>query len=130
MANGTWFCHQPSAISHLRDRQQHRERRPPTHVAAYLDGAAVSLDDGLDEAEAEPETALGAALVAAEEPIEDPRELIGRNAWPGVPHAKERGVHGAADLDVHAAAGRRVLHGVVEEVRGDLLEPRPIGGHP
>ena len=33
-----------------------------------------------------------------------------------------------ADLDVHAAAGRRVLHGVVDQVRRHLFEPGAIGG--
>ena len=34
----------------------------------------------------------------------------------------------ARDLDVDAPAGRRVFHRVVDQVGGDLLEPRAIGG--
>ena len=46
--------------------------------------AAVRLDDGLDQAEAEAEAAFGAALVAAVEPVPDARQLVGGNADAGV----------------------------------------------
>ena len=49
-------------------------------LAVDADGAAVGFDDGFDEAQAEAEAAFGAALVAAEQPIPDPRQLIGGNA--------------------------------------------------
>ena len=40
---------------------------------ATVTAAAVGLDDGLDEAQAEPEAALGPAGVAPEEPVPDAR---------------------------------------------------------
>src|SRR5260221_5601062 len=59
------------------ERKRYRKCRAPAGFADDVDCAAMGFDDGLDEAETETETALRAALVAAEEPIEDLRQLIG-----------------------------------------------------
>src|SRR5262245_38782386 len=68
------------------------ERRPVAGFADGADGSAMRLDDGLHEAEAEAETTLGAAPVAAEEPFPEARELVRRNARPGVADANRGGV--------------------------------------
>ena len=58
---------------------------------------------------------------------EDPRQLVGGNARPGVADAQDRVRRLAAQLDVDAPAGGRVLDRVVDQVRGDLFEARAIG---
>ena len=70
---------------------------PSAGLAVDLDRSAVRLDDGLDEAEAEAEAALGAAGVAAEQPIPDARQLVGRNAEAGVADAQDGAAALAAD---------------------------------
>ena len=98
-------------------------------VAPGLDGAAVHLDQALDQREADAQ----AALRPFERPIylgkhlEDPRQHVGRDADAGIAHAH----HGVASLaldgerDLAAALG--VLGGVVEQVGDDLCQPGHVG---
>ena len=64
---------------------------------------AVRLDDGLHQAQAEAEAAFGAARVAAEQALEDPRQLVEPDPGAGVADRHARPVLVAADLDVDAA---------------------------
>src|SRR5262249_59169356 len=111
------------------NRQVDCKDRSTAGLALDRNRSAVRLDDGLHEAQAEPEAALGAAGAAAEQTIPDARQLIGGDAAAGVADVKSRAIAGAIDTDLDAAAGRRVLHSVVDEVGGHLLEPRAIGRH-
>ena len=67
-------------------------------------GSAMCLDDGLDEAQAEPEAAFRAAAVSAEESIPDARLLIGGNAHAGVADPQDGAIALAARGDLHAPA--------------------------
>ena len=88
--------------------------------------AAVGLDDGFDERQAEPETPLGSALVAAVEPFPDARQLVGGNARSGVGHRDEGAGAVATGRNVNLSVGGRVLHRVVDEVGEHLPQPGAI----
>jgi hypothetical protein len=81
----------------------------------------MSLDDGFHQTEPQAEAAFGPAPIAPEQPIPDSPDLIGWDSGTGVRDSK----HGAAGQDVEGhsnlTAHWRVLHGVVDEVGGDLL---------
>jgi hypothetical protein len=95
-------------------------------LADDLDAALVGVDDGADEAEAEAETALGTAFVAAIEAVPDAVLFRDRNAHAVVAEADyEVSVFGAG-LDGHLATGGGVLEGVVEQVGEDLAQARGI----
>src|SRR5262249_9391685 len=108
------------------ERQPDRENRAFSRFAPDVDGASVGGDDGLDEAEAQAETTLGAAAVAAKQPVPDAGILVGGDPGAGVAHLE----HGRSILgpngDVDAAAGRRVLDRVVDEICRNLFEPRAV----
>ena len=57
------------------------------------------------------------------------RQLIGRDTDAGVLHDQRRPLRRRANADTHAAAGRRELHGVVEEDHDHLPEERRIALH-
>src|SRR5262245_41953318 len=66
------------------ERERHREHRSGAGLAIDRDGAAVRLDDGLDQAQAQTEAAFGPARVAAEQTGPDPRQFVGWDARTGV----------------------------------------------
>src|ERR1051326_6823044 len=61
--------------------QPHDKLRALVRLAVDFDGAAVSFDDGFDQAQTEAEAALGSAFVAAVEPGPDFILLFGRNSY-------------------------------------------------
>src|SRR5882724_2343659 len=71
----------------LQMRKVDGERRTAAGRTLHGDGAAVGFDDGLHEAKAKPETTFRPALVAAEQPVPDPRKLGWRYADAGVMNA-------------------------------------------
>ena len=99
-------------------------------VAAHGDAALVRVDDRLGDSE--PEAAardhpLGGGL-GAEEPLEDPLLVGGPDADAGVRDAQHRivSLDGQGDLDLPALRGE--LHGVGDEVAGELGHPRRVQG--
>src|SRR5262249_60121019 len=60
-------------------RQPHDERRSARRLAARFDRAAVRDDVRLDEAQAQAESALGAARVPPAETFPEAREVLGRD---------------------------------------------------
>src|SRR5262249_22659099 len=70
---------EPVSLSLPADRQPDLERAAAASFARDRDLAAMGADVGADDAEAQPEAALGPAAVAAVEAIPDPRLFLGRN---------------------------------------------------
>src|ERR1019366_10544201 len=91
-------------------RQRRSKSRAFPRLAEDAHRAAVRLDDGFDETQAEAEAARGAAGITAKEPIPDPRQLVGGDSGTCVAHAQERAIAVSRDLDVHAAGGPGVFH--------------------
>ena len=82
----------------------------------------MRVDDAFGNGQPEPgAAAIGAAGLP--EPIEDPGQMVGRNAGPGVHHRKPNLVAVASRDHVDAAAGRRELDGVVQQITECLLNP-------
>lgn len=81
-------------------------------------------------ADVQPEAGAAHTGAAADEPLEHPLQLGGRQARAVIDHRYRRlaVVGGHSHLDV-AAVGR-VLHGVVEQVRQNLVDAAPVGPHP
>src|ERR1035441_6907933 len=77
-----------AVLQALFQRQLHRKGAAHAHFTCYLNAAAVGIDDGLADRQAEPVAALGAGpgLVGAVEALEDVREVFGGNALAGIDH--------------------------------------------
>src|SRR5207244_10220620 len=116
-------------------RQGDRERSAASRAADDVDLSAMRFGDpfanGEPEARSRPLAGAGARRVRAPEAIEDVRQVTGRDADPGVGDAEGEFAVGGTELQAHAAARRRVFHGVGEEVEGQLATPgRSYGHHP
>src|SRR5690606_29093896 len=96
--------------------------------------AAVLVDDGLHEGQAETHAAHAAAdrVPRPVEALGEVRELVRRAARP-VGDDPDAGAAGgsvvvlARDAHAHLATGRAVLHGVGEQVLHDLPQPARVG---
>ena len=100
----------------------------PFAAARGLDGTSVHLDQILDDcqAEAQPAVVTRRRCVTLAEALEDVRQDVGGNALTRVAHVD---LHVAVDLaqhDLDAAAARRELDGVAQQVPDDLLQPARI----
>src|SRR6266404_7022853 len=102
------------------DRQVHRERRAAARRAVDRDEAAVRLDQRADDVEAEAGAVLR-AVAAAGVALEDPGELVRRNADAGVGHGERDARRQALGPDRDPSAARRELEGVGEQIGGDAL---------
>jgi hypothetical protein len=101
--------------------------------AVELQAAAHPLDPQVDDGQAEPGAFDAAAVAAAEEGLEHPRQVVGGDPAAGVAHldlqhhAAGRGaIGGVADGQLDAALAGE-LGGVLDEVADDLHAP---GVHP
>ena len=113
-------------------RQRHRERGASAGaVTLGLHGAAVELDQVVHDRETEAESGLtpAAARIGLAEAVEDVGEQIGVDAETGVAHREACVV--AHPLEAHrdVAPRRRELHGVADEIRHHLAEPKRIAAH-
>src|SRR5690606_33282866 len=104
----------PASASSTR-RHGHEEPRAAALLALDPDAAAVRLDDALGDGEAEADAAA-ARVAGLPEAVEEVRELIGRDAGPGVADLEAHLVAIAFDVDAHAPAFGRELDGVADEV--------------
>ena len=86
----------------------------------------MGLDDRLHQAQTQAQTPFCATGIAAKQPIEDPRKLVRGNAGACVVYSQNGSIALASNVHVHTATRRRVFDGVVDQVRRDLFEPRPI----
>src|SRR2546426_9260685 len=121
--------------------QGDRERRPPPRAAHDVDLAAVRLRDPLADREPEscarPLAGAGAGRVGPPKAIEDVRQVAGRDPDAGVGNAEGHSpmpVRKGRDvllpqLDLHAAALGRVLHGVGQQVQDQLADAALVHGH-
>lgn len=112
------------------DRQLQEERGAGAAVGVDPD-AAVHPRHELPrdvEAEARPAHPARQVRVEAEELLEDPVLLCGRNAEPLVGDAEPDATATAADLDLDVAPVERVLDRVVDQVREDLAQLVRIRG--
>src|SRR5260370_23326181 len=105
------------------NRIAHDELRTASVTAiGRLDAAAQGLDKALGDGEAEP--GAGAAAIAIVGPVELLEQLVKRlrrDARPFIPHDDLDAITGGPHLDLDAAAGRRILGGIVQEVEQRLL---------
>ena len=113
----------------------HADRQPEAEggatarpVARGMDGAAVQLDDVPHDGqpEAEPAVRPGRAAVGLAEAIEDERQHLGPDALAGVRDHDLDLRADAPDVNLHAAAARRELDRVREQVPHRLLQPLAI----
>src|SRR5438067_451310 len=102
--------------------------------AVEADGAALALDEGLDDVQAEPEAAGAAALgrAAAGVALEDAPLLGARDPRAAIAHAHHRPLGGAAEAHDDGGARAPVLGGVHQQVDQHLLHPPlvPAAPHP
>ena len=70
--------------------QSYRESRPFGLSTIGFDGPAVGLDDPPADAQAQPAAARGSRGIHLVEPLEDMRQVLGRDADPGVAHPEHR----------------------------------------
>src|SRR5713226_2928568 len=115
----------PRLGSHLRERDGHRSAG--VRAAFNRDGSGVGLDEALYDGEADPASRNGRGLRAPPKAFEDVCQLLVGDAGAGigdgdVGRAVVLGLAGAG-LDLHAAASRRELEGVRQQVAGDLVQP-------
>src|SRR5688572_28791472 len=114
------------------ERERDDERRAAANLALDRHRSAVGFDDRLDETQAKTKAPLRPAAIAAEEAIPDARQLVCRDAGPGVADLQRGHSRVGRPIGPHRdddpAAGRRVLDGVVDEVGGNLLETGPVAG--
>src|SRR6185312_7885494 len=113
-----------------------RDRREMDHEfgslaaapAARLDTTAVQVDEPLGEGESDPESGIGPLVRSVElgEGLEDVIEHFRRNAHAIITNAHHRVLVCGAQRYLDLAAWRRVLHGIVEDVRNDLSEPDAV----
>ena len=107
-------------------------RTPPSGDAEASIVAAVRLDRGAADRQAEPRAAQRAAARAfgAEQPLEEPRQLVGRDARCAVVEVQHQPLRAAAALDGGAdaqrAAGVGVGERVFEQVHEDLVQAMRI----
>ena len=110
---------------HVRARQPHAERRSFVHHTLNLHRPAMGLDDGLDDREAEAETAR-IVRDACQNRSNRCGICSGGMPGPGVTNASVHPVcaHFEADLDLSTIRGE--LHGVGDEIRERLRQPIAI----
>src|SRR5437879_2639106 len=110
----------------LAQRKMNGELRTLVRRALDFHFAVVGLDHRFDQTKAEAEALLRAALVAAIEPLPNPGNLRRRNADAVVLDADDRLLVLLASGDLDSSARRRVLDGVVDQIRQRLLEASAV----
>ena len=108
------------------------ERRAlPASVAVNRHGPAMASHHVVDDRQAQSQAAAQdvARSVALHERLEDPLQLLGRDAGAVVADADPRTIGGALDEDLDAPTGRRELGRVGQQVGEHLYQPRSIALH-
>src|SRR5439155_1105974 len=108
----------PAGRSPSGTREVHGERRALFRPRLHGDPPALALDERPRDRQAKAEAwhvhrARGFAPIEA---LEEPRHLLRRDARSGVGDGDDRLLPTRRDDDPHLAAGRRELHGIVEDV--------------
>src|SRR5262249_4211292 len=94
------------------------ERGSPARTGLDRDPSPLALDERAGDGQTEPDTGgVGrAGRLAAVEALEEPRQLLGRHAGSGVGDSYDGLASGHRHGGPHQTAGRRELHGVVEDI--------------
>src|SRR4051812_39588358 len=103
----------------------HDEGSSLAERALHADGAAVDLEDLLDDIEPEPEAAHFACGGRPLEALEDARLILRRDPVPVVADPELRAAAVGAQRDLHGTTAA-VARGVRQQVRQDLLYPKAI----
>src|SRR3954468_9248936 len=95
-------------------------------------GAAVQLGERPDERQpdAEPPFRTGEGAVLLGKEVEHPREQLGSDADPVVPHAKDDLVPLDSRDELDTSPRRRVFGGIAQEIDENLLDPPRVGIEP
>ena len=101
-------------------RQIEREDGASGRIGRGFDLALMRLDDRFDQTQAEAETPLRAAFIAAEKPIPNSRQFIGRYADTRVSDNHNRLFIFLKRFDLHASTAGGVLDCVIDEIGDDL----------
>src|SRR5690606_32682501 len=111
-------------------RRGYREthRRTASWLALRPDSASMRFDEALGDRKAEPGASARGA-VRLPEAVKDVRQVLGWNPRTGVRHGYVNVLFLQMRFETHAAARRRKFHGVVEEMRQDLVDSRSIRKH-
>src|SRR4051795_9353521 len=99
-------------------RQVDAEKRPTGRSALDRDPAAVDLDGPPRDRQTEPAAAAltRTSVIDAEEPVEDPLAVLGRDAAAFVLHLEYGAVMMLAHTNQDTRMHRRVFDGVVEHI--------------
>src|SRR5688572_11076883 len=108
-------------IRELRPRQAEHEPRAFAWHAEGADLPAVHLDDAFDDEQPEPDAFALLGAIRAAIAYENVRNLLGRNAGPGVRDGEDHLAVARFRAQRDAAAGRREFHGVADQVRQHLI---------
>ena len=110
------------------DWKRDGKRGAPGDFRPHGDCAVVSFDYSLNEAQTQAQAALRPARIPTKQAIPDAGRLVWRDARSGIGHAEDGTAGVLPDLHIDPPAGRRVLDRVVDEVGGNLLQPRSVAG--
>lgn len=111
-----------------REGQGHQDRGAAPERAGDLDLPVVRPDELGDDGEADAAPGAAGGRLAAPEPVEDQRQLVGCDAGPCVGHPQLcRAARPGPER--HPAAGRGELERVAQQVGDDLVQPRGVGQH-
>src|SRR5881394_699896 len=112
--------HSPGLIG----AQSDGKGRSCARLAGHFDRAAMGLHNGLGNGQAESAASsrARARFVGAIKPLEDMREVFGRDALAGVGDRHDRGAVFAARADAYFTVGFVVVDGVGKEVRDHLAQ--------
>src|SRR5581483_6945595 len=104
--------------------------RSVRHSAADRDSAAVDVDGPFGNGQPEPcaSRLTGAAVVDAEEAIEDPLAVFGRHARAFVAHLEDGTIAVGGHLDQDARSAGTVFDRVVDDIREGLAEHQTVDG--
>jgi len=91
-----------------------------------LNRSVVRFHDPPGDVEAQPEPAVMAGGHGALEPVEDARQVLGRDPDPVVADCQLKAGRVSLERDIDGLSGAE-LEGVREEVGDDLIESRAVG---
>src|SRR5437879_3431711 len=113
----------------VNQRQRDGDLRANTQRAVQLHLALVRVDQHLGDRQTQARAALvsSAGFVGAIEPVEDTRQMLGCDARSRIGDFDLRSLALTSYAHVDLAAGRSVLHGIVDQDEQHLLQAVWIG---
>src|SRR5688572_20331038 len=125
---GAWLGSGLRPRCRLREREGKEHCRTGARLTFHPDAAAVGLDDAARDGETHTEAfpALGPRLP---EPVEDMRQMLGRDADARIVDGDEDTFARPPYVDSYPATGLGELEGIADQVREHLAETLPIRGY-